>query len=190
LGPSCGCTVGCSGGQQLSRARSWSTLVRWIPLSFLAACQTLGVSAPPLTASLRTDSTQVTVHRSGFNYAATIGFAYTNTTPRPVSKRGCGVTPPELEKKVNGQWVTAYRPVLLMCLRVPDFSIGSGQTYRDALQFMAAEPGHNIGPVLDVDSIDGVYRLRWDLVEGTDAGAKGARIVKSTSNEFRMVLGQ
>jgi hypothetical protein len=43
-------------------------------------------------------------------------------------------------------------------------------------------------PRLDVTSIDGVYRLRWDFVEGTDASVHGAKVVKSTSNEFRMVL--
>ena len=172
----------------MSRARNWAPVACSLTLSVLTACQTVGVSSPTLSASLRTDSTQVSVHRSGFNYIATIGFVYTNTTSTPVSKRGCGVTPPDLEKKVNGEWVIAYRPVLPMCLRVPDFSIASGQTYHDLLQFMAAEPGHNTFPVLDVGSIDGIYRLRWDLVEGADAGAKGARTVKSTSNEFRMVL--
>jgi len=131
------------------------------------------------------------VRHSGFTYHAKIGFVYTNTTAKPVSKAGCGSPPfPGLEKKVNDQWVAAYYPLYLMCLTKPDFMLESGQTYRGVLEFMAHEPGHHTGPELRVDSIDGIYRLRWDFAEGTDATAKGARRVQSISNEFRMVLSE
>jgi hypothetical protein len=158
-------------------------------VGLFTTCQTLGLSRSPLTASLRTDSTQITVHHSGFGYHADIGFVYTNTTSKPVAKTGCGFPPwPDLEKKVNDKWVVAYNPAYLACLTKPDFTLQSGKRFHGVLPFAAFEPGHNIMPTLDVPSIDGVYRLRWDFVEGTDASMRGARRVKSTSNEFRMVL--
>lgn len=104
---------------------------------------------------------------------------------------GCGGPPfPTLEKKVNGQWVTAYYPNYLLCLTKPDFRVEGGQSYRDVLQFWAFEPGHVSGATLMVDSIDGIYRLRWNFREGIDALAKDARPVESISNEFRMVLNR
>jgi hypothetical protein len=159
-----------------------------VPLAYLGACQSLGLSNRALTASLRTDSAQVSVRRSGNAYFANIGFVYTNTTSTPVAKGGCGFPPfPILEKQVGGQWVRAYDPTYLMCSTKPDFTLPSGKSYHGVLQFIAYERGHNNAPTLDVDSIDGVYRLRWDFNQGTDDSAKARRVV-STSNEFRMVL--
>lgn len=155
----------------------------------ITACQTLTGSDQPPSALLRADSAEVGVQYSGFAYSAKIGYTYTNTTSRPVSRAGCGgPPPPDLEKNVAGHWVRAYSPVSLLCLTKPDFMVPSGVTIHDTLQFWAAEPGRNTEPSLLVDSIDGVYRLRWDMVEGTDATRQGARIVTSTSNEFFRVL--
>jgi hypothetical protein len=169
--------------------KSLTTLIAIGTLVYVVGCETLAPSARSLTASLRTDSTQIGVHRSGFAYIANIGFVYTNTTPKPVSKAGCGGPPfPQLEKNVGGQWVAAFYPVYLDCLTKPDFNIPSGETFRGVLQFTAYERGHNTAPELNVDSIDGIYRLRWDFREGTDATTPGTRSVESISNEFQMVL--
>jgi hypothetical protein len=158
-------------------------------VTYAGACETLGLSRPPLTASLRTDSAEIGVHMSGFTYLGKIGFVYVNTTSDPVSKAGCGFPPfPDLQKKVDGKWVAAYSPVYLACLTKPDFVLRSGESYHGVLEFMAAQPGHQTEPSLLVDSIDGVYRLQWDFAQGTDTGIKGARTVQAISNEFRMVL--
>jgi hypothetical protein len=171
------------------RRKSLTTLIAIGTVVYVVGCETLAPSARSLTASLRTDSTQIGVHRSGFAYIANIGFVYTNTTPKPVSKAGCGGPPfPQLEKNVGGQWVAAFYPVYLDCLTKPDFNIPSGETFRGVLQFTAYERGHNTAPELNVDSIDGIYRLRWDFREGTDATTPGTRSVESISNEFQMVL--
>jgi hypothetical protein len=157
-------------------------------ITYAGACETLGLSSPPLTASLRTDSAEIGVHMSGFTYLGKIGFVYVNTTSGPVSKAGCGFPPfPDLQKKVDGKWVAAYSPVYLACLTKPDFVLRSGESYHGVLEFMAAQPGHQTEPSLLVDSIDGVYRLQWDFAQGTDTGIKGARTVQAISNEFRMV---
>lgn len=155
------------------------------------ACDPSHLFRPELTASLRTDSTEIGVRSNEIGYNAKIGFIYANTTDGPVAKAGCGFPPfPELQKKVGGQWVPAYYPVYLLCLTKPDFSLASGSSYRGVLDFFAAKPGQNWAPVLRVDSIDGVYRLEWDFVQGTDTEVRNGRIVKSFSNEFRMVLRQ
>ena len=166
-----------------------TTLMAIGTLGYVVGCETLAPSPRPLTSTLRTDSTEIGVHRSGFYYFANIGFVYTNTTAKPVSMAGCGGPAfPQLEKNVGGKWVAAYYPAYLACLTKPDFMIESGATFRGVLQFMASEPGHNTAPELNVDSIDGTYRLRWDFREGTDASAPGTRSVESVSNEFQMLL--
>jgi hypothetical protein len=171
------------------RRSSLAILLCISALVFLRACQSLSSSPAPTTASLRTDSTEITVYHSDIAYSAEIGFVYTNTTSKPVAKAGCGSPPfPDLEKKVNEKWVMAYNPAYLMCLTRPDFSLRSGQSYHGVLRFNAFDRGHNTLPILAVDSIDGTYRLRWDFVEGTDTQVKGSRTVQSISNEFRMVL--
>lgn len=155
------------------------------------ACDPSRIARPELIASLRTDSTEIGVHSNEIGFNAKIGFVYTNTTDGPVAKAGCGFPPfPELQKKVDGQWVPAYYPVYLLCLTKPDFSLPSGSSYRGVLDFFAAKPGQSWAPVLLVDSIDGVYRLEWDFVQGTDTEFGNGKIVKSFSNEFHMVLSQ
>jgi hypothetical protein len=151
------------------------------------ACQAINPGPRPAYAVLRTDSAEVFVKHQDFSYSATIGFVYTNTTAKPVSMALCGPVLPWLEKKIDGKWVNAYSPAYLACRRIPDFTLASGAVYRGVLDFEAFEPGHHIGPTLDVPSIDGIYRLRLDFAEGTDPTREGARPVKATSNEFRMI---
>lgn len=155
----------------------------------LATCRTLQRTRSPLHAELRTDSTEIGVHFGGVAYMAKIGFVFVNTTTGPISLAGCGGPPmPQVEKLVNGNWVAAYYPVSLMCRTYPDFSLPSGGTFRNQVDFMAAPRGVNMSPQLEVDSIDGLYRLHWIWSERKKAGAKGAREVEAISNQFRMTL--
>jgi L,D-peptidoglycan transpeptidase YkuD (ErfK/YbiS/YcfS/YnhG family) len=164
------------------------TLSRMVPvLTSLIACHSLTLAAQPSHAVLSVNPTEIHVQHRGFFYSATIPFVYVNTTSSPVSKRGCGTPHPKLEKKAGNLWVSAYSPVELMCLTVPDFSIPSGRHYADVLRVFAREPGHNSVTEWN-GSVDGTYRLRWDFVEGTDAGVPGARKVETVSNEFQMTL--
>jgi hypothetical protein len=150
----------------------------------LGACRTLSPSRPPLTALLRTDSAQIGVRHGGSEYRADIGLVFTNTTAGPVSTSVSCPPFQRLEKKVQDHWVVAYYPNCLLSQTTPILTIESGQSYRDVLQFWAFDRD------LRVDSIEGVYRLRWDFVEGRHAPAQNARTVESRSNEFRMVLSK
>ena len=167
------------------------TLLAMGSLAYFGACQTLRPSNPPLIASLRTDSAQIGVRHGEYTYRADIGLVFTNTTPNPVST-GIWCPPFQtLEKKVHDHWVVATGSKnCLLSVSMPGLTIESGQSYRDVLQFWASDRGHSGWPELRVDSIEGIYRLRWDFVEGTDASARDARKVESTSNEFRMFLSR
>ena len=170
-------------------AKGLANAVSMLLIVVLAACHTLKPPTRPLTTALRADSAEIHVRRSDYAFIANIPFVFTNTTAKALSVAGCGGPVfPALEKRVNNRWVEAYYPAYLSCLTKPDFMLKSGEEFRNVLQFSAYEPGHNTHPLLEVESIDGIYRLRWFLAEGTDATAKDARRVEATSNEFRMVL--
>jgi hypothetical protein len=100
---------------------------------------------------------------------------------------------PQVEKLVNGNWVAAYYPIYPACRSFPDFSLASGATFRNQVYFMASPRGGKTMPDLRVDSINGVYRLRWTWREGTGpespvARAPASRPVEAVSNQFRMIL--
>jgi hypothetical protein len=143
----------------------------------------------PLRAQLRTDSTDIGVSFGGEIYSAKIGFLFMNTTGGPISIAGCGGPPmPVAEKLVNGNWVGAYYPAYPACRATPDFTLPAGASYRNEVDFMPGRRGGHMGPFLEVDSINGVYRLHWGARTGTDAYAPGSRAVDAISNHFRMTL--
>ena len=158
-------------------------------MAFPVSCKSLLPNRDPLQASLVTDSAEIAVSLRGNAYIASIGFTFTNTTGRTISRAGCGGPGwPYVEKNVNGRWVAAYYPMVLLCRTSPDFYWKAGAQIRDQVPFMAFVPGHNTMPELRVDSIEGVYRLHWGFVEGKDAGATNARQIDVVSNQFRMIL--
>ena len=160
-----------------------------LSLILLASCQSLRASREPLLVPIHTDSSEIDVELRGNAYVGKIGFAFVNNTGGPISRAGCGGPGwPGVEKKVNNRWVTAYDQMYLLCRTSPDFFLENGALYRHVVSFMAYEPGHQIGPELLVDSIDGVYRLHWGFATGRVPDAKGARAVELISNEFRMTL--
>src|ERR1700737_3637912 len=153
-----------------------ATLLAVGSLLWFGACQTLRLSRAPLTAPIRTDSVQIGVRHGGYTYKAEIGLVFTNTTPNPVSTAVWCPPFQRLEKKVQDHWVraTAYNNCLLSA-GMPGLTIESGQSYRDVFQLLASDHGHAGWPELRVDSIDGIFRLRWDFVEGTNPSATGGR---------------
>jgi hypothetical protein len=168
------------------QAFSWILLT--VGIGSTIACQSLS-NRPPLFAALTTDSTVVTAYHRGIGYTANIGFTLINTSGVTISRAGCGGPGwPDLEKKEDGQWVAVYYPIIMTCRTYPDFSWKPGAKIRDALHFEAFERGHNNFPEIRVDSISGVYRLRWSFTEGSEDGRKGARPVMAISNDFVIKL--
>lgn len=154
----------------------------------LAALACHSVDGPaPLRATLVTDSAQFTVIHQGTFFTGAIGFTLTNSTSNPISRAGCGGPGvPELQKNVDGHWVSAYDQISLACRTLPDFSWDAGAQMRSVLQFSVAERGRNFYPQLNVATIDGTYRLRWTFSAGRVADAAGAQEVEAISNQFRL----
>ena len=169
--------------------KRFAFLLAAVPLVSIGACQTLRFPRQLVTAPIRTDSAQIGVRHGGYTYRAEIGLVFTNTTPNPVS--AAVRCPPFqwLEKKVQDNWVraTGYNNCLTSA-GPPGLTIESGQSYRGLYQLLASDRGHAGWPELQVDSIEGIYRLRWNFREGTDAYDENARTVEGISNEFRIVL--
>jgi hypothetical protein len=165
------------------------SLFLYVAAASLVACKTVGRSPTDLGVSLVTDSVGITVYHRGIGYMTDIGFTLSNNSRKPISRAGCGGPGwPDIEKKVDGRWVPAYYQVYLSCRTIPDFSWDAGTHMHEVVHFGAVEKGHNISPELLIDSIDGVYRLRWSFTEGQVADAKRARHITVVSNEFRMTL--
>jgi hypothetical protein len=178
----------------LSIARPTPVVAAVAVAVLFATCRTLQRSRAPLDAELRTDSSEVGVHFGGEVYVAKIGFVFRNTTAGPISLGGCGGPPmPQLEKLVSGSWVAAYYPFYPACRTFPDFVLNAGATYRNSVTVMAAPRGAKTGPQMEVDSVNGVYRLHWIWNEGKGPDSpiqRGPtpRRVEAISNQFRMIL--
>jgi len=134
-----------------------------------------------------TDSVQYRIRVENRFYRGEIGYRFTNPTGATLSRTYChNAPPPELEKNVGGRWVVAFHPARLLCENIPPFRIAPRATYRGTLDFRAAQPGLAIYPHLEVDSIDGIYRLHWFLVVGAEPRAAGAATLEAISNEFQL----
>jgi hypothetical protein len=151
-----------------------------------------GVARSPRSedAALRVDSAEYTVRLVGQMYQATIGFVYTNQTGGPVSQNYCRApSPPVLEKKLeDGRWVQAYDMiVMLTCKTSPPFRLAAGESYRNTFHMAVAKPGARIEPVFALDSVPGIYRLRWVLRSGPDPDDRRATTVEAISPSFRLL---
>jgi hypothetical protein len=119
---------------------------------------------PVPTTPLRTDSSVYHVRTASHGYELTIGVSYTNPTRGNVYIPTCHTPhPPVLQKLENGSWVTAYVPVVLMCLG-PPVIIGSGRTYEFTYRIWAGFHGTNNYPQFEVREIPGTYRLVWQML--------------------------
>lgn len=104
---------------------------------------------------------QVIRHELG-GMEVVIPYSYTNRTGSKVLLANCnGGVSPSLERKWEGKWVTAWTPVVLLCLS-PPIEIQRGETYRDTLHVVAAAFGSKGRPQFAFEDIEGTYRLRWD----------------------------
>jgi hypothetical protein len=87
--------------------------------------------------------------------------AYQNRSPHPVYLEYCGYDPGSyrLQKRVNGNWVEAYRPICQAVGIEDPFPVDPGEVFADTMtahHFTGFPP---VRPRLEVDSIPGTYRL-------------------------------
>ena len=112
----------------------------------------------------------------------TIPITYHNATDADVYLIGCRTPfPPWLEKRVDGEWMEAWVPIVNYCLS-PPWRIEPGERRQDTVRVFGIEPGHNAGPTFDTE-VPGTYRL----VQTLYADPEGEQPLPLTvSNTFRV----
>ena len=136
------------------------------------ACSDATAPAEPTTPDFRTDSASYTLSAGPIAYQGTILVSYTNHTGAAVSFANCnGLTDVELEKLVNGAWVSVWSPVLPLCMSAP-ITVAPNATWRTSVNVSSAYPEVNAGPKFSITDIPGTYRAVWTeaMVGGTGTG--------------------
>ena len=106
---------------------------------------------------------------------------YTNTTDETAYFGGCArPDPPSVQKRVDGDWVLAYNPIVQLCLSTP-LPIAPGESLEYVLHAAAAVPGTRAGPEWRVGEVPGTYRLLWRVEERGEPR-------DLTSNAFRLTV--
>jgi hypothetical protein len=140
----------------------------------LAACRepSTGPEATATTAEVtrdenaqfQTDSLAYTLSTNSIGYVGTIGVTFVNRTGATVYFVNCGgATGLSLEKRIDGQWVNVWSPVMLACLS-PPITVTAGATYRTQIGVFGAYPNSNAYPRFTVTDVAGEYRAVWHSV--------------------------
>lgn len=111
---------------------------------------------------LQTDRPTYDLLSDGRWLRAEIPYTFTNRTGAPVYLANCrGGFALRLEREEGDGWVTAWSPILLMCLS-PPIVIDDGVEFVDTLVVSGALPGENAAPAFDVEDPSGTYRIVWE----------------------------
>lgn len=94
-----------------------------------------------------------------------LSFRYINQSGLTAYLHGCyPPQPPAIDKRVDGDWVPVYDPIVLACLS-PPAEVGPQTTLHEQVRVVAGFPGSDIGPEWGTEEIAGTYRLRWRVEE-------------------------
>ena len=119
----------------------------------------VGGSAGDDDAPIRTDTRQYTLREEGVGLGTDIDITFRNHSGRTIYLVNCnGLLAPVLEKRVGGEWVPFWSPVLPQCLSEP-ITIEPGATIARRLQVWGALPGNNWGPEWKSPDVAGTYRI-------------------------------
>jgi hypothetical protein len=150
----------------------------------LAACGTDPLGSSAVDRGVETDSTSYHVLTTDSRHEVTIGVSFRNPTFNEVQIPTChSPYPPVLEKLGRNGWVTAYSPVVLLCLG-PPVRIAPGAAYSMTYRVIGARLP-NSAPRFEVDEIAGTYRLNWHALR-TESGSRLPSAYR-TSKPFQLV---
>ena len=91
-----------------------------------------------------------------------IPYTITNSTDEVVYMIGCKrPAAPVLQKRVNGEWASAYSAVEQLCLS-PPFIVKPGGLHQDTLRVYGIFPGQNAFPQF-LTEVEGEYRLKKNI---------------------------
>src|SRR5690349_7678157 len=118
------------------KSTGFSTVLSSMLLIVLSGCASFRTRTP-LRLEMDIDSQEyVGIHR-GIVHQGSIPFTLTNTTSNPISRSGCGISPPGFEKLIDGKWVSEFSRVVLPCLTKPDFYIAPGKSWSGEADYYA-----------------------------------------------------
>lgn len=111
------------------------------------------------TASIQTDRTYYRLREDWVGLATEIAIHYENQTDDTLYIVNCNrLLGPVLEKRVGGEWVRFWWPILPRCLS-PPIVIAPGDVLVGKLQVWGAPPDGDVWPKFQSDDVEGVYRL-------------------------------
>lgn len=169
------------------------TAAALLTVALTSACGTPDIlQSADVGTPIRTDSAVYHVRTTEYFHDLTIEATYTNLTGKTVYIPGChSPDPPVLEKWQEDKWVTAYAPVVLLCLGSPVI-IGAGDVYAYTYRISAARTP-NTSPRFEVAELPGTYRLVWRILStwtphGPEPGlGKELPLEQRISNTFEIV---
>lgn len=150
----------------------------------LAACGTDPLGSSIVDGGVATDSTSYHVLTTDSHHEVTIGVSFRNPTFNEVLIPTChSPYPPVVEKLGLNGWVTAYSPIVLLCIG-PPVRIGPGAEYRMSYHVIGARLPNSL-PRFEVDEIAGTYRLNWHALHTRSGGTLPSAY--RTSSPFRLL---
>ena len=116
-----------------------------------------------------------------------------NSSPETISLLNCnGAYGVVLERRVGTDWVTAWAPVLPLCLGKP-IEIPPGGLLQDTIKVFAGRRGSMTHPQFAMDQLEGTYRMvvtsaywHYDHDGPPWGDAVPSRVM--TSNPFRLIV--
>ncbi|MBL0939338.1 MAG: hypothetical protein IBJ03_10600 [Gemmatimonadaceae bacterium] len=145
------------------------------------------------SAHFQTDSMQYSMTRSSQEYEAYVEMTYTNRRSDTVFVANCGgATAVVLERRVSGQWRTAWAPAQFPCLSQP-IIVAPGATRRFSVRVGAGIAGGPVEPKWPFTDVDGEYRVVWgqflsSYSEGRSPLGSTIPSDQRISNRFRIAL--
>ncbi len=167
-----------------------------------AACARSELSTQPSDAAFSerfdfvTDSMSYTLQRGSVGFEGRIRVAYTNRTSETSYIVNCnGATSLVLQKRVGDAWVTAWAPVIPLCLSQPITTAAGAHQSMNVVVFGGFR-GSNFFPQFSVADaeIPGTYRIVWrDLLSSyQDKLPFGTPLAEEhrVSNTFTLTIPQ
>lgn len=193
-------------------SRQCDRITRVSCLALLAACTTMpgcadsnepalksaterGTAIQQSSPALRTRADSYTLTATEAGYQGIIEFSFHNPTDQTVYIANCnGENPPELQKLIDGKWVTAWRGYQSSCSDAP-ITVGPHQQYRHRFGVFGGFPSNDAYPKFLVPEIGGTYRLLWhkvgDFKDHRVSTSLGAELPLESriSNQFQITVG-
>ena len=145
-------------------ARSAPVLIALL-LFGAAGCGDRGLPTSPFShedAPVLMSASEYVLEAGSRGWRGELEFTYQNVTNRTISLLNCrGGFAYRLEKWTEEGWITAWAPVLLMCLS-PPIRIAPGGEHEHVAGIFGGYPGGNTYPRFSVDEVDGIYRVVID----------------------------